>query len=261
MRNIIQTLVLSLLCTPSFAAPITFEATGADAAAVESVMAAFRAAVAGTGGGTEITWDDVPDSLADPNPLPGDFYAAQGLQFATPGTGFLVSADDSNPTSTRIAFGFTADYRPYSGQRVFSPVNSTTANFTFVQPGTATPATVAGFGAVFSDVEFPNQSFLRAFDGAGNEIFSRAVLSTFSGGLSFLGVYFDDAAPIARVQLQIGTTVLVRNSQYIPFPLTDAVALDNVIYSTPQAVPAPPALALFATGLLALAARVRRRNI
>jgi hypothetical protein len=181
------------------------------------------------------------------------------LRISTPGTGLLVSANSTNPTGTSIAFGFPADYPPYSAQRVFSPLNDTRAEFSFFLPGTATPATVSGFGAVFSDVEFADQSFLRAYDIAGNEIFSRAAISTASGGLSFLGVYFDDGAPIARVQLQLGLTVLAGNSQYIPFPLADAVALDNVIFAAPQAVPAPPALVLLATGALALVARSRKQ--
>ena len=51
-------------------------------------------------GRREINWDGVPDGSADPNPFPADFFnenvagRARGVVFATPGSGFLVSADD-----------------------------------------------------------------------------------------------------------------------------------------------------------------------
>src|SRR5215213_569510 len=65
-------------------APVVFEAAGANAAAITATRDAFRS---GIGGGTvagangdfgglrrEINWDGVPDSFADPNGLPGNFF-------------------------------------------------------------------------------------------------------------------------------------------------------------------------------------------
>jgi len=86
--------------------PVTFEAAGANAAAITATRDAFRTAV---GGGTvagangsfgglrrEINWDGVPDAQADPNPFSANFFnvnSPRGVVFNTPGTGFLVSAN------------------------------------------------------------------------------------------------------------------------------------------------------------------------
>src|SRR5262245_10357139 len=76
----------------------TFEAAGANAAAITPTRDAFRVAV---GGGTvagangsfggvrrEVNWDGVPNNLADPNLLPADFFnvnSPRGLVYTTPG--------------------------------------------------------------------------------------------------------------------------------------------------------------------------------
>jgi len=60
-------------------------------------------------GRREINWDKVPDEVAAPNFLPGDFFnapnapRARGAQFVTPGRGVQVSARRDNPTKTRRA--------------------------------------------------------------------------------------------------------------------------------------------------------------
>ncbi len=60
------------------------EATGATPAAIQATVDAFRADLGannGTGGTftsgrREVSWDDVPDVAAAPNPLPVNFYNA-----------------------------------------------------------------------------------------------------------------------------------------------------------------------------------------
>src|SRR4051794_12163274 len=88
--------------------PTTFsfrEATGANAAAIQSAVDAFRADLgtlnANTAGSVgsgrrEINWDGVPDALAAPNALPANFFnttSPRGAVFATTGSGFQVSAN------------------------------------------------------------------------------------------------------------------------------------------------------------------------
>ena len=80
------------------------EATGANAAAIQSVVDAFRtdlgtlnANTAGSvgSGRREINWDGVPDAQAAPSTLPADFFnttSPRGVVLSTPGTGFQVSA-------------------------------------------------------------------------------------------------------------------------------------------------------------------------
>ena len=116
---------LGFLLAPAVgAAPIitTFEAAGADAAAIMPTRDAFRVAI---GGGTvagadgsfgglrrEINWDGVPDAVSDPNLLPATFFnvnSPRGAVFSTPGTGFLVGANAGQ--AAPILFGFSTTFR------------------------------------------------------------------------------------------------------------------------------------------------------
>src|SRR5882724_12588404 len=91
---------------PAQAGFISFEAAGANAAAITATRDAFRVAVGGGSvagangsfGGLrrEINWDGVPDGSSAPNNLPANFFnvnSPRGVVFSTPGTGFQVSAN------------------------------------------------------------------------------------------------------------------------------------------------------------------------
>ena len=119
---VLATLMLSFP-TMAVAAPVVFEASGASAADIQTAVDGFRTFlgdlnpnVAGSfaDGRREINWDGVPDAFAAPNNLPANFFNAnspRGVVFFTPGTGFQVSADSSNPTDTPVRFGtFTASF-------------------------------------------------------------------------------------------------------------------------------------------------------
>src|SRR5205807_2646705 len=147
------TLVAMTMTTASSEAGfVTFEAAGADPASITPTRDAFRAAVGGGSvagangsfGGLrrEINWDGVPDSRADPNLLPGDFFnttSPRGAVFSTPGTGFLVSANAG--LATPPLFGFPSDFQTFSPQRLFTAVNSNITDVSFFVPGTSTSAT------------------------------------------------------------------------------------------------------------------------
>src|SRR4051794_23156717 len=80
------------------AASIVTSATGANAAAIQTSVDAFRSSlgtlnpnVAGSfgSGRREINWDGVPDNFAAPNNLPANFFnvnSPRGVVFSTPGT-------------------------------------------------------------------------------------------------------------------------------------------------------------------------------
>ena len=190
----------------------------------------------------EVNWDGVPDSLADPNNLPGDLFAGRGLLLATNGTGFKVSGDPAVVGDPASRFGTidptyrTAFKLPFSDPRLFTPVGTNVTDVTFVMPGTDTPATVRGFGAVFSDVDTTDAASIEFFDRDGESIFKRSVLAQpGDGGLSFLGASYDDPI-IATVRITSGTGFLAAGIDDVTQGgNVDLVVLDDFVFAEPGA--------------------------
>lgn len=282
--------MLRLIFSAAFAlssvngAVITYNADGANGAAIQATIDQFRADLGGANngvGGTfatgrrEINWDAVPDSFSQPNFLPGNFFnsnSARGVVM-TPlngGTGFFTSADASNPTTTPALFaslgtGYGTEFQTFSAERLFTVLGSNQLQVEFFVPGTLTAAGVSGFGAVFADVDLTgNSSGIQAFDAQGNSIGFNAAIRE-SSGLSFTGIRVDGATPlISRVVITVGNTALGGSDPDISNGAFDVVVLDDFIYGEPQAaaaagVPEPSAFALSALGLAVAAFRFRRR--
>lgn len=265
---------LGLSTLSAQAAFVTFEAAGS-AAVVTSSRDDFRAAVgggssagaAGSFGGVrrEINWDGVPNTLADPTPMPADFFnttSARGAVFSTPGSGFLVSANAGQ--AAPVLFGFSADFAAFSSQRLFTAVGSNTTDITFFVPGTSTPASTSAFGAIFVDAEVAALSRMAFYDSGNALLFARDVLVSGNQGFSFLGAVAGAGERIARVRITAGLNTLQANGQ-LGNPNDDVVVLDDFLYAEPVAltslpVPEPGSAWLAALGVLACAvARVRSR--
>jgi hypothetical protein len=193
----------------------------------------------GPSGYREINWDGVPDELAAPNFMPSDFFnapeapRARGAFFSTPGEGIQVSADRDNPTGTPPYFtninpGYT--FKTFSEERLFSPLGSNVVDLTFFVPGTNTPATVRGFGAVYTDVD-TNHTAFEYFDKDGNSL-GTFETPTADAGLSFLGVVFPEPV-VHRVQIRYGTAALGPEDSAD----SDVAVMDNFIYGEPQPLP------------------------
>jgi hypothetical protein len=237
-------------------ASIIREAAGANAAAIQSTVDQFRTDLgtlrpntksAFLNGRREINWDGVADTSAAPSNLPGDFFnnnSPRGVVVSTPGSALQVSADSSNATSTAVRFGnlnatYSSQFQTFSAERVFAPVGSNVVDVTFFVPGTNIPATVTGFGAVFTDVDNATSTKIRFFDPNGVLLLSRDLLpAAGSQGLSFLGVSFQNGQRVAKVQIINGNTALGPNDN--PAGGIDAVAMDDFIYAEPQAAACPP---------------------
>lgn len=251
LKPIVSTFAAFVLSstTVALAAPVVFEASAADSTGIQATVDDFRTFlgplnpnVAGSfpSGRREINWDGVPDAFSAPNNLPANFFNAnspRGAVFFTPGSGFQVSADNDNPTTTPVRFGnihpvFPLIFSTFSPQRLFTALDSNITETTFFVPGSPTGATVAGFGVVFTDVNRAGSTKVEYFDAGGRLLFSRNVSPgpAARGSLSFLGVAFDAGERIYMVRITSGDRLLRT-------PARDVVVMDDFIYSEPQPTP------------------------
>jgi hypothetical protein len=244
--------LLVLLASNGFGAGVTFSATGANAAGIQTTVDAFRTAlgtlnanVAGSfpSGRREINWDGVPDASAAPNNLPADFFnvnSPRGVVFSTPGTGFQVSATAAS--GTPVEFGninatYPTIFQTFSPQRLFTALGSKVVDVTFFVPGSTTPATTSGFGAVFTDVDLFAETSIQFFDETNTSlgVYSVPELAG-SENLSFFGVLFNAGERVGRVRITSGNAALGPNES---LPGTDVVVMDDFIYAEPQGAVTP----------------------
>jgi len=186
-----------------------------------------------TTGRREINWDGIADDKAAPAFLPSDVFKARGAILTTPGKGIQASAAPGNAAGVAANFGnlnpsYTKIFKPFSGGRLFSPIGSNIVDLTFVVPGTNTPATVRGFGAVYVDVDLPHTAF-EYFDRRGKSL-GRFSVPIANEGFSFLGVVFDKPV-VARVRIEYGSAALGPDDG----PNNDVSVMDDFIYGEPQA--------------------------
>jgi len=264
----------SVWIAPAGAAPIVFSDSGAVAADIQGEVDAFRAALGNpnnanapgplASGRREINWDGggAVDGSAAVTPFTV-FQNTRGATFTTPGTGLtqapvtggLLSLDLINPT-------YATTFATFSPLRLFTPLDSNITDGTFSIPGTngAVPATISGFGAVFTDVDLAGTT-LEFFNLAGNSlgVFNVPIGTVADASLSFLGVIFDAGELIGGVRITTGTTALGPNDD--PANGVDVVAMDDFIYAEPQvvAIPETSILALLSIGLAGLGFARRRK--
>jgi hypothetical protein len=245
-----------------FVPPAVFQSAGLTAESIQSSVDAFRAVLGDPnnannpgplpGGRREINWDGGGGVDATTNPVtPFDvFLNTRGGQFTTPGVG-LSQAPPSGGATNGLAGLFNNPtygdiFTAFSPLRLFTPVGSNITEALFFVPGFMGqfPATVRGFGAVFTDVDEPNgvgpllrrgnprgaSTLMEYFDRDGRLIFSGFVpASPGDGSLSFFGIVFEDAR-IARVRITTGNVPPGPNDD----SENDIVIMDDFIYGEPQ---------------------------
>jgi hypothetical protein len=245
------------------AAGVISSATGANAAAIQTTVDGFRTSLGTLNGNVpgsfltgrrEINWDGVPDAFAAPNSLPADFFnknSPRGVVFLPigTGTGFQVSATASNPNSTPVEFGnlnatYPAEFVTFSPQRLFTAIGNNVMEVSFVVPGTGVPATVKGFGAVFTDVDRTNGTSIEFF-AVGGASLGVYLAPTLDGGLSFLGVVFNGGERISKVRITTGNKILAAGNNDVDgaASASDVVAMDDFIYGEPVGYPDAVAIA------------------
>jgi hypothetical protein len=252
------------------AVPILFSVGGDNTtASIQSTVDTFRAALGDPNnannpgpldsGRREINWDGGGIAITiSPTPFNG-FQNIRGALLSTPGTGVIQSplggfASEFNPTYP-VTFSF------FSPARLFSPISSNITDVLFFIPGTngAIPATVTGFGVVFTDVDLIGSSHLDFFDVQGSSLgsFNVPTGTVANGSLSFLGVAFNAGERVGRVRITSGNTALGPNDN--PLAGVDVVAMDDFLYAEPSKIAEPSTLVLLGFGMIVLSALARKR--
>jgi hypothetical protein len=250
--------------TKNFIPPTVFQAAGKDVASIQGSVDAFREALGNPNNGNagplatghrEINWDGAggvdTTTTAPVNPF-NVFLNTRGSQFTTPGVGLTQAPASGGPQGgLAVLFNnpsYGTIFKPFSNLRLFTPVGSNITDAFFFLPGSngSVPATVTGFGAVFTDVDQPDgsgpgekrgnrgASTLIEFYGVNGELlFSSFVpASPGDGSQSFFGVKFNDAR-IARVRITTGDVALGPDDD----SSNDIVVMDDFIYGEPKALP------------------------
>jgi hypothetical protein len=277
----VVTLFICLCSSHSYAGLLTtFDDTGLVADDIRDTVDAFRDALGPNNGNSpingdpngrrQIDWDALPDSLADPSVFPGNFFngdnapRARGIEFEATGstTGFLVSSTEASGQPT--AFGFDAFLPTFSDERLFAPIGGTTFDIKFYDPSDQTTrATVRGFGAVFSGLDFADTAQMLFLNLAGDLIGSTNPLGTSEFDLTFSGAIFE-TAEIATVRMIGGNRHLLENGSF-GGGIGDGFVFDDFIFGEPIAVSqvevsAPATGVMMALALVSFCANRRKKT-
>jgi hypothetical protein len=238
------------LAGPASAASFTkIQGAAGGAAGLQGTVDAYRSLLGADNGSTpgsvgsgrrEIDWDAVPDAISSPNLMPRDLFntaVPRGAVFSSPAGGrFEVSASVAGPAPERfgtIHAQYPTIFGTFSPEKLFTPRGTTQTRVTFFVPGTATPAYVNGFGAVFTDVDLPDSSRIDVYDRWGAKLWGGKVPKgpRASKSLSFLGV--KGSARIHEVRITTGNRTLAPN--HTDGAWSDLVVLDDLVYGEPKA--------------------------
>jgi Ca2+-binding RTX toxin-like protein len=218
------------------AAPTVYAASGDIAPTVAAFLAALGDPNNGsapgplTTGRRQINWD----GAGVPFDMPGDFFNAtvtRGAVFSTSvASEFRVSNDGIDNELDTINPTYPAQFATFSAPRLFTPFDSNVTDTHFFLPGTDSPATVSGFGAVFTDVDLVGSTTIELFD-AADKLLATVIAPPGPQGLSFVGAVFS-AERVFRVRLTSGNTTIGPDDD--PASGVDVAVMDDFFYGEPQ---------------------------
>ncbi len=211
--------------------------------AIEADVDAFRALLGDPNNGAavgqqasgrrEINWDGVPAAVTNVPNFPPEFFnvnSPRGLEYDAVSPGLEVSDQrfaDINPT-------YAAEFTPFSGQKLFSPIRSNVSEVTFLVAGNPVKAPTRGFGVVFSDVDVAGSTGILLFGEDGRQLGRiLAPVRSDARGASFVGVVFRTPV-ISRVVIISGSGALSPTENDISQGgRIDAVVMDDFLYGEP----------------------------
>lgn len=244
------------------AIPVIFSDADGD---ISDTVSAFQLALGNPNNGNsagpfdegrrQINWD----AGIVPFDMPADFFnnpafpPTRGAVFSNENNSeFRVSNDGIDNEFDTFNADNPNQFSTFSAPRLFTPIGTNVFDVNFFIPADNTPATVSGFGAIFSDVDLFGSTVVELFD-VNNQLISSNAVEANPNGLSFFGITFDDLVPpIFRVSITAGNTDIGLGLADDPLNGIDLVVIDDLFYGEPQAVSEPGALAMLSAGLLVM---------
>jgi hypothetical protein len=195
-----------------------------------------------TAGRREVNWDGAPATVTNNNTFPLDFFnntdpagpnaRKRGLQYV--GAANSLRLDSSN--FAEIESTYADNFKAFSQKKIIATINSNITEIEFRVAGTTTPASVKGFGVVFSDVDQDNYTTIQFYDGNKSLGVFKAPKRSDANGHSFLGVHFPNDK-ITRIKITAGTGTLgVGVKDISNGGNKDLVVFDDFFYSEPKAL-------------------------
>ena len=147
---------------------------------------------------------------------------------------FRLSAAPNVSGSAPELFGEPGEFSVFGAPRLFGMTGGNMLEVKFMDPvHPSQPATVDGFGAVFTGNELAGSTFIEFYDQTGLMLHRTEAPVTSGGGLSFAGATFADSV-IAMVRISSGTVGIDMCGMEMMNSTADCVAMDDFIYGEPQ---------------------------
>lgn len=185
-------------------------------------------------GRRDINWDGVPAAVTNTNTFPAGFFntnSTRGLVMTSGGSGLRVS--DNNFADVNASY--SSQFTTFTPAKSFAVIGGNTVDITFQISGTTIPASVNGFGVVFSDVDTAGSTEIEVFNGETSYGRVAAPVRCDSGGLSFAGIVFNQDERITHVRITAGSGTLSGvNNDVTNGGTNDLVVMDDFLYGEPS---------------------------